>query len=118
MAQLTIIVEFETHDGCADQLLALLRDHALLTLQEEVGCLRFDVVRPLGEDGGLLPDRILVDALFSSEAALAAHERDLRQSEFQAAAAPLLRSRRRLTGRVEGPVQEGLTPDQLNASND
>ena len=119
MAQMTIIVEFETHDGSEEQFLSLLRDHALRTRQEEPGCLRFDIFRPLGEDRAPIANRILLSELYADEAALAAHQRNPRLPRFRAAAAALLKSRRLMLGKaLDAPNQEGLTPDQLNASND
>jgi autoinducer 2-degrading protein len=119
VTQMTIIVEFETHDGREEQFLALLRDHALRTRHEEAGCLRFDVIKPLGEDRATVPNRIVLNEVYADEAAVAAHERNPRLPEFRAATAPLLKSRRLMLGKVlDGFAQAGLTPDQLNASND
>ena len=48
-----------------------------------------------------------------------AHERNPRLPAFREAAAPLLKSRKLVLGRaLDHRTQEGLTPDQLNASND
>lgn len=119
VAQMTIIVEFETHDGREEQFLVLLRDHALRTRQEESGCLCFDVIKPLGDDRAPLPNRIVLNEVYADEAAVAAHERNPRLPDFRAATAPLLKSRRLILGKVlDGLTQEGLTPDELNASND
>ncbi len=119
VAEMTIIVEFETQEGRKEQFLALLRDHALQTRQEEAGCLRFDMIEPLGENRAPIVNRILLCEIYADEAALAAHERNPRLPEFRAATTPLLKSRRLILGRALEPrIQEGLTPEQLNASND
>jgi quinol monooxygenase YgiN len=116
---MTVIVEFETHDGREAQFLSLLRDHAQLTRQEEPGCLRFDIVKPLDESRTPIPNRLLLYELYADPAALAAHRRNPRLPDFRAAAGPLLKSRRDIVGvAIDTPPQEGLTPDQLNASND
>jgi autoinducer 2-degrading protein len=119
VAEMTIIVEFETHAGREEQFLALLRDHALRTRQEEAGCLRFDIVRPLGEDRAPIANRILLCEIYADGPALAAHERNPRLPGFRAATAPLLKSRRLVLGRsIDVRTQDGLTPEELNASND
>ena len=78
MPEMTIIVEFETHEGLEPQLTALLRDHALLTREEEPGCLRFEVLKPVDPDGAPIPNRLLVSELYTDAAAVAAHERNPR----------------------------------------
>ena len=114
-----IIVEFETHEGSEEQFLALLGDHALRTRQEEAGCLRFDIVRPLGEGRAPLANRILLCEIYADEPSLAAHERNPRLAAFRAATAPFLKSRRLVLGRsLDRRARDGLTPEELNASND
>ena len=116
---MTIIVEFETHEGCEEQFLALLTDHALRTLQEEAGCLRFDIVRPLGDDRAPIANCILLCEIYADEPALAAHERSPRLPAFRTATAPFLKSRRLVLGRALGRrARDGLPPEELNASND
>lgn len=119
MAEMTIIVEFETHEGREEQFLALLRDHALRTREEEKGCRRFDILKPLGEDHAPIANRVLLCETYADQAAVAAHERNPRLPRFRAATAPLLKSRRLMLGRVLDPrTRDGLTPEELNASND
>ena len=116
---MSIIVEFEIHDGCGDQFLSLLRDHALRTRQEEAGCLRFDIIEPLDAVRSPIANRFLLCEIYADEPAVAAHERNPRLPAFREATAPLLKSRKLVLGRaLDHRTQEGLTPDQLNASND
>ncbi len=118
MPEMTIIVEFETHEGREEQLTALIRNHALLTLEEEPGCLRFEVIKPVEPDGTPIPNRVMVNELYADQAAVAAHDRNPRLPELRAATGPLLKSRRLILARAIDAGQESLTPDQLNASND
>ena len=120
MPELTIIVEFETLDGLEDDFTAIIRDHARRTLQEEPGCLRFDVIKPIERDGTPIPNRVMVNELYADEAALAAHERNPRLSAVRASMGPLLKSRRLILARsLDEPEREtGLMPAELNASND
>lgn len=115
----TIIVEFETLDGKDEAFATLIRDHARRT-RDEPGCLRFEVVRPVNRDGTPLANRFVVNELFANEAAVAAHENNPRMAGWREASAPLLKSRRLIwaTALDEAQPQEGLTPEELNASND
>jgi autoinducer 2-degrading protein len=118
--ELTIIVEFETLDGLEGDFTAIIRDHARRTLQEEPGCLRFEVIKPVERDGTPIPNRVMVNELYADEAALAAHERNPRLSAVRASMGPLLKSRRLILARsLDEPEREtGLMPAELNASND
>ena len=120
MPEMTIIVEFETLDGREAEFTALMRDHARRTLHEEPGCLRFEVIRPVEPDGTPIPNRLVVNELYSDETALAAHEQNARMPRLRAATAPLLKSRRLILAKAldEAVDDAGLAPDELNASND
>ncbi len=73
MENLALIVEYETLPGNEAEFDAVLRAHAKACLAEEVGCLRFEVLRPLGEDGKPLPNRFMANELFAGHAALDTH---------------------------------------------
>ncbi len=120
MAELTIIVEFETLDGFEEDFTSIIRDHAKKTLQEEPGCLRFEVIKPVERDGTPIPNRVMVNELYADAAALDAHEKNPRMPGLRAATGPLLKSRRLILAKVvDGrPQESGLAPDELNASND
>ncbi len=117
---MTIIVEFETLDGAEAQFLDLISEHARATLQEEPGCLRFEVIKPVERDGTPIPNRVIVNELYADEAAVGAHERNPRMPDVQAAMSPLLKSRR-LTLAASLALKEpngGMRPEELNATND
>lgn len=120
MQHWSIIVEFETQDGREDEVAALLGDHARRTLAEEDGCLKFDVLRPVDRQGNWIPGKVIVSETYAGEAAVTAHESGSRMQPLGAALAPLLKSRRKIYSLVAGTgnPEEGLTPAQLNASND
>ena len=119
MTALTIIVEFETHEGCEDEFIALIREHARKTLEEEPGCLRFEVIKPIERDGTPIANRIMVNELYANEAAVTAHENNPRLPKVRAANAPLLKSSRLILSKsLSAPAAEGLSPQELNASND
>ena len=119
MPQISIIVEYETHEGREPEFTALVRDHARRTLFEEEGCLRFEVLKPVDADGAPIPNRLMVSELYADQAAVDLHGSNPRLEAVRAAFGPLLKFRRlTLTQVVDEMDEEGMTPDQLNASND
>ena len=72
MTALTIIVEFETREGREDEFITLIREHARKTLEEEPGCLRFEVIKPIERDGTPIPNNVMVNELYANEAAVTA----------------------------------------------
>ena len=120
MAEMTIIVEFETLEGAEPEFVRVISDHAQRTLNEEPGCLRFDVVKPLGEDGQPLPNMVMVNELYADQAAVDAHRANPRMKPLSETTAPLLKSRRLILARslVSQPAETGKLPSELNAAND
>ena len=120
MPEMTIIVEFETLDGREAEFAALMREHARRTLHEERGCLRFEVIKPVEADSTPIPNRLVVNELYTDATALAEHQNNPRMERLRAAADPLIKSRRRILARAldEEVEDAGLAPDELNASND
>ncbi|MEW9805471.1 putative quinol monooxygenase [Mesorhizobium marinum] len=120
MPQICIVVEYETNEGAEEEFTALAMDHARRTLIEEPGCLRFDVTKPLDENGRPIANAVMLNEIFTDEAAFAAHGDNPRLAVLRNATAPLVKSRRRVVSNiVNGPAEEtGMAPDQLNASND
>lgn len=120
MDEQAVIVEYEIEDGQAEAFRALIVDHARRTLEEEQGCLRFEVLEPVDRDGHAIEHRMMVSELYSSALALARHEQNPRLDRLHAAMAPLIRSRRLVTARVldHRPAEEGIRPENLSAAND
>lgn len=119
MPQISIIVEYEIHEGREEEFAALIKDHARRTLFEEEGCLRFEVLKPVGEDGAPIANRMMVSELYADHTAVDLHRGNPRLAVVRTALQPLLKSRRLILAEVvDEPDQEGLTPDELNASND
>lgn len=120
MSEMTIIVEFETLDGAEQQFLELISEHARATLHEEPGCLRFEVIKPVEPDGTPIPNKVMVNELYADLSAVAAHERNPRMPDVQAAISPLLKSRRLILAAslaLKDP-NGGMRPEELNATND
>jgi autoinducer 2-degrading protein len=94
VAAIVIIVEFETADGSEPEFMRLISEHARLTREEEPGCLRFEVIKPVNRDGTPIPNKVMVNELYADMAAVGAHEKNPRMGPLGAAIAPLLVSRR------------------------
>jgi quinol monooxygenase YgiN len=119
VTQICIIVEYETHDGREEEFASLIKDHARRTLFEEDGCLRFEVLKPVDADGTPIPNRMMVNELYADQTAVDLHGNNPRLAIVRAAFGPLLKSRKlTLAQIVDDPDEEGLAPDELNASND
>lgn len=120
MQQISIIVEYETHEGREQEFASLIKDHARRTLFEEEGCLRFEVLKPVDADGRPIPNRMMVSELYADQTAVDAHGQNPRLAAIRAAFAPLLKSRRLIISELvdETAEEQGLMPDELNASND
>lgn len=101
MSKIAVLVEYEIHDGQAEALTALMSEHARLTLAEEPGCLRFELVRPMERDGTEIPNRLILTELYATGAAFALHEKNPRMPDLGAASRPLLRSTRLTYGLVD-----------------
>jgi autoinducer 2-degrading protein len=120
MAEMTIIVEFETFEGAEPEFTRILIDHARRSLAEEPGCIRFDIVKPIGEDGKPAPNKIIANETYRDQNAVNAHNASPRLPSVQQATKPLLKSRRLILGRslMATLKEHGTPPDELNAAND
>jgi autoinducer 2-degrading protein len=119
LPQMSIIVDYEIQDGREDEFAALIKDHARRTLFEEDGCLRFEVLKPVDERGAPIPNRLMVSELYADKTAVDLHTNNPRLATVRTAFAPLIKSRRLTIAEVlDEPDDEGMTPEELNASND
>ncbi|MGC4026838.1 MAG: antibiotic biosynthesis monooxygenase [Mesorhizobium sp.] len=120
LPEIAIIVEFETLEGAEPEFLRIMQDHAQRTLDEEEGCIRFEVYKPIDEDGAPIPNRVLIDELYADQAAAESHQLNPRMSAFRLIVDPLLKSRKRLIARsiAEREPEQGIPPSELNAAND
>jgi len=116
---MSIIVQYETQDGREEEFASLIKDHARRTLFEEDGCLRFEVLKPVDENGVPIPNRLMVSELYADRTAVDLHNNNPRLATVRAALGPLVKSRKMTLAQVlDQPEDEGMTPDELNASND
>lgn len=120
MAEMTVIVEFETLEGAEPEFTRVITDHAQRTLAEEDGCLRFEVIKPVDKDGSPIPNKIMINELYADQAALEAHNLNPRLETLRAQFGSFVKSRRLIVARslADRKIDEGIPPTELNAAND
>jgi autoinducer 2-degrading protein len=99
-----IIVEVETNPGCEEQYLEIIREHARLTLQEEEGCLRFEIIKPIERDGTPIANKVMINELYTDEPAVARHEKNPRMPGLRERAKRLVASQRLILATVFDPT--------------
>jgi autoinducer 2-degrading protein len=102
MPKIAIIVEFETVPGRLAEVETLLREHARRTREEEPGCLRFEVLRPVDRTTGQrIANKVVVNELYADRDAVAAHERSPRLPGLREAYGPMLTGRHVIMAEVD-----------------
>jgi autoinducer 2-degrading protein len=94
MNEIAQIVEYEIKDGKQEAFEEILRVHAQKCLAEEAGCLRFEVLHPLDENGVPIPNRLMANELFRDRAALEEHRKTPRFERISEQFCLLLSNRR------------------------
>lgn len=93
MPKIAIHVEFQPKPGCHAAFDTLIREHARLTLSEEPGCERFEVLQPLKADGTRDEGRIMLVEVYASQDAVKAHVANPRMPKVREAYTPLIEKR-------------------------
>jgi len=93
MSRIAIHVEFRLKPGSHAAFDALIREHARLTLAEEPGCERFEVLQPLTPEGARDEARIILLEVYRDRQAVTAHTQNPRMPKVREAYAPLIESR-------------------------
>lgn len=84
-----VTVDFELHDGAAEEFLRLVKANAAASVRDEPGCSRFDVLTPHGEPGA--PRRVFLYEIYDHPAAFVEHMNTPHFAEFDAASRALVR---------------------------
>ncbi len=92
MPKIAIHVEFRPKPGCHAAFDALIREHARLTLAEEPGCERFEVLQPVNK-GVKDESRVLLCEVYKDQAAFEEHGRNPRLAKVRETYASLIESR-------------------------
>ena len=94
MSQIAIIVEFQLHAGKQAEFEKLIRAHAERSLKEEKGCLRFEVLQAIDDNGAAIADTIWLTELYENSEAVKEHESSPRMPILGEAVGPLVANRR------------------------
>ncbi len=94
MSQIAIIVEFQLKPGKQAEFEKLIRAHAERSLNEEEGCLRFDVLQAIDDNGSAVADCIWLTELYENAEAVKEHENSPRMPILGEAVGPLVANRR------------------------
>jgi (4S)-4-hydroxy-5-phosphonooxypentane-2,3-dione isomerase len=89
MSGYVVIVDFQLRDGKLSDFRGLIDANSRTSMQLEQGCLRFDVVEPVGE-----PDRVMLYEIYDDQAAFEAHCRTDHFLKFDAESAALVRDKK------------------------
>jgi quinol monooxygenase YgiN len=93
VARICIIVNFHIKPGSWAAFNAHIRAHAKATLAEEPGCMAFDVVQPLKDDGTADESRLMLVEIYKDQAAFDTHGKGPRMPGVAAGSKPLLEGR-------------------------
>lgn len=84
-----VTVEFELNGGFRGRFLELVRENAAVSMRDEPGCSRFDVLTPRGGDA----DRVLLYEVYDDRTAFEAHLKTAHFHAFDAASRRLVRAK-------------------------
>lgn len=93
MPKVAIHVEFKPKPGQHAAFDALIREHARLTVAEEPGCERFEVLQPLKPDGTKDEGRIMLVEVYRDQDAVKAHVANPRMPKVREAYTPMIEAR-------------------------
>ena len=88
MPRISLVVQLEVKPGEMDSLLEAARVHARRSVEEEPGCISFDIVRPRGEE-----NRLIYLEMYTDQAALDIHSGTERIAAFRELMGPKVASR-------------------------
>ncbi len=94
MPQIAIIVEFQLHKGARPEFEKLICEHSQRSQNEEKGCLRFDVLELIKDNGEPDTDCIWLTEFYADADAVKEHENTERLKILGAAIAPLVAKKR------------------------
>jgi len=102
MPQISIIVELHLKPGQQEAFEEIIGAHARASKEQEPGCLRFEVLRPIEKDGTPINDCVWLTELYKDQEAVAAHEASPRMPILSEKIGPMVVSRRLIYAAVVG----------------
>ena len=99
----TVIVEYEVEPADKPKLVEIINAHARRTLNEEPGCIWFDLVQPIDQAGNPADDRLVIFELYRDSDAFDKHRASPNLPQYFANTGPLIKSRRPVVGQMQEP---------------
>ena len=102
---ITVVVEYEVEPANKAKLIEIISAHARRTLNEEPGCIWFDVVHPTDIAGKHADDRVVILELYRDAEAFEKHRASPNLPQYFANTGPLIKNRRPVVGQI---AEQGL----------
>jgi quinol monooxygenase YgiN len=100
---IAVIVEYEVEPANKAKLVEIINAHARRTLNEEPGCIWFDVIYPTDQAGEQANDRLVIFELYRDAEAFAKHRASLNLPQYFANTTPFIKNRRPIVGQIQEP---------------
>jgi quinol monooxygenase YgiN len=98
---ITVIVEYEVEPANRATLVAIISAHARRTLNEEPGCIWFDVIYPMDQTGEQASDRLVIFEIYRDAEAFDKHRASSNLPLYFANTSPLIKNRRPIVGTIQ-----------------
>lgn len=109
MDMITVIVEYEIEPADKAKLVEIITAHARRTLNEEPGCIWFDIVAPTDLGGQHVNDRVVILELYRDAAAFEKHRASPNLPQYFENTKPFIKNRRPVVGQIaEAGFREAL----------
>ena len=97
---ITVIVEYEVEPANKAKLAEIISAHARRTLNEEPGCIWFDIVHPTDLAGQPIDDRLVIFELYRDAAAFEKHRASPNLPQYFENTKPFIKNRRPIVGQM------------------
>ena len=98
---ITVIVEYEVEPANKAKLVEIINAHARRTLDEEPGCVWFDIVSPTDLAGQHVTDKVVIFELYRDAAAFEKHRASPNLPQYFENTKPFIKNRRPIVGQIE-----------------
>jgi quinol monooxygenase YgiN len=100
---ITVIVEYEVEPANKTKLAEIISAHARRTLDEEPGCIWFDIIHPTDLAGQPTDDRLVIFELYRDAEAFEKHRASPNLPQYFANTGPFIKNRRPVVGHIAEP---------------
>jgi len=97
---ITVIVEYEVEPANKAKLVEIINAHARRTLDEEPGCIWFDIVSPTDLAGQHVTDKVVIFELYRDAGAFEKHRASPNLPQYFENTKPFIKNRRPIVGQM------------------